>query len=244
MRNSLRMAERRALAAVAAAATALSQAFVHHGLQLYKVDKTLTHVAVARPNYLDLDTTPVSEGVKRIVDFINFTTKCTRRKLIDALAPSAAPKPILVVPTEGNAPATVVPAAPEPTPEQTAMIADLHWLVHQGHVIEFANGIVETAKKPLPRPPQNPKKPGAPKAEPSAPTQTKSAIVAETPVSETPAEVAIAEVTPAPTVEAKVAAEPVAAEIALAETVAEGSLEAMATKIPTTTVGPSQSPVE
>lgn len=40
------------------------------------------------------------------------------------------------------------------------MVGDLHWLVHQGHVIEFANGILETAKKPLPRParPQQPKK--------------------------------------------------------------------------------------
>ena len=173
-------------------ATALSQAFVHHGLQLYKVNKTLTHVAVARPSYLDLETTPVSEGVKRIVDFINFTTKCTRRKLIDALAPSPAPPTIIVVPAEGDAPAAA-PAAPEPTPEQNAMIADLHWLVHQGHVIEFANGIIETAKKPLPRPPQPPKKQAAPKAEPAGSAQTESAAVAETPAAETPAEVATAD---------------------------------------------------
>jgi hypothetical protein len=35
-----------------------------------------------------------------------------------------------------------------------AVLTDLHWLIHQGHVIEFANGTLETAKKPLPRPPQ------------------------------------------------------------------------------------------
>src|SRR5439155_2439614 len=40
----------------------------------------------------------------------------------------------------------------EPTPEQTAVIADLHWLIHQGHVLEFANGRIETAKKPAPKP--------------------------------------------------------------------------------------------
>jgi hypothetical protein len=40
--------------------------------------------------------------------------------------------------------------------------ADLHWLIHQGHVIEFANGTLETAKKPLPRPPKpEPKQPAA-----------------------------------------------------------------------------------
>ena len=139
-------------------ATALSQSFAKHSLQFFKVNKTVTHVAVARPHFLDLETTPVSDGVKKIVDFINANPKCNRRKLVEALAPSPAPAPIPVVPVaEGEtAPA---PAAPEPTTEQTAVIADLHWLVHQGHVIEFASGILETAKKPLPKPPKPEKKP-------------------------------------------------------------------------------------
>src|SRR5262249_51693773 len=60
-----------------------------------------------------------------------------------------------------------------PTPEQTAINADLHWLIHQGHVIEFANGVLETAKKPVPKPPKPPKpaeKQGeaAPQPEPAA----------------------------------------------------------------------------
>lgn len=138
-------------------ATSLSQSFAQQGLQFFKVNKTVTHVAVARPHFLDMETTPVSDGVKRIVDFINATPKCNRRKLIEALSPSPAPAPIPVVPAaEGEAVATptATPAAAEPTPEQTALIADLHWLVHQGHVIEFANGQMETAKKPAPRPPK------------------------------------------------------------------------------------------
>ena len=53
---------------------------------------------------------------------------------------------------EGGVP--TAPPAPEPTEEQTAVISDLHWLVHQGHVIEFANGVLETAKKPLAKPPK------------------------------------------------------------------------------------------
>ena len=64
----------------------LSQQFASHGLQFFKVNKTVTHVSVARPHYLDLETTPVSEGVKRIVDFINAHTKTTRRKLMEALS--------------------------------------------------------------------------------------------------------------------------------------------------------------
>lgn len=122
-------------------ATVLSQQFAQHGLQFFKVNKTITHVSVARPHFLDLETTPVSEGVKKIVEFINANPKCSRRKLIETLAPSPSPQ------TETN----------EPTPEQNAIIGDLHWLIHQGHVIEFADGLLETAKKPAPRPEPKPK---------------------------------------------------------------------------------------
>ena len=165
-------------------ATSLSQSFAHHGLQFFKVNKTVTHVAVARPHFLDIETTPVSTGVKRIVDFINANPKCNRRKLIDALAPSPAPTaPVIAAPAEGaEAAPAITPTAPEPTAEQTALISDLHWLVHQGHVMEFANGLLDTAKKPAPRPPK---------------PETKSAavapIVAET---ESPVEAVVNEVAP------------------------------------------------
>ena len=72
-------------------ATVLSQQFSGHGLQFFKVNKTLTHVCVARPHYLDMTATPVSEGVKRIVEYINANPKSTRRQLVEALAPSPAP---------------------------------------------------------------------------------------------------------------------------------------------------------
>jgi hypothetical protein len=128
-------------------ATTLSQQFNGHGLHFFKVNRTVTHVSVARPHFLDLAATPVSEGVKRIVDFINTHPRCTRRKLIETLAPTAAP----AVPADASAPAPAV----EASPEQTALAGDLHWLIHEGHVIEFAtNGILETAKRPLPRPPK------------------------------------------------------------------------------------------
>lgn len=157
-------------------ATVLSQQFAGHGLQFFKVNKTITHVSVARPHYLDLTLIPVSEGVKRIVDFINATPRCTRRQLLETLAPTpAAPPAPVAAPVEGQ-PATApaaVPAPPPPTPEQTAVIADLHWLVHQGHVIEFANGLLETAKKPLPKPPKP--EPKAKPAEGQAPAEPAAA---------------------------------------------------------------------
>ncbi|MCX6923702.1 MAG: hypothetical protein NT154_10920 [Verrucomicrobia bacterium] len=139
-------------------ATVLSQQFAGHGLQFFKVNKTLTHVCVARPHYLDMNATPVSEGVKQIVEYINANPKCTRRHLVEALAPSPVSPAGGAV--GGDSPAEPQPDSSQPTPEQTAVIADLHWLIHQGHVIEFANGILETAKKPLPKP--EPKRAPAP----------------------------------------------------------------------------------
>ena len=173
-------------------ASTLSQQFAHHGLQFFKVNKTVTHVAVARPQFLDLDATPVSENIKRIVSFINEHPKCTRRKLIETLAPVAKPTILEVKPDAAPAPAA------EATPEQTAIIADLHWLAHQGHIIEFADGKLETAKKPLPKPVKAEKKPAAEK------------VAAEKPAAEGEA---VASSEPAP--QAEVAAEPAAVETAV-----------------------------
>ena len=155
-------------------ATKLSQQFAQYGLQFFKVNKTVTHVSVARPTFLDLATTPVSENIKRIVEFINTNPKCTRRKLIESLAPTPKPTVIEIKPDTTPAPAAegetaaqpakpAAPAAPEATPEQTAVLVDLHWLIHQGAVLEFADGRMETAKKPAPRPPKPEKKVAAEK---------------------------------------------------------------------------------
>jgi len=150
-------------------ATKLSQMFAGLGLQFFKVNKTVTHVGVARPLFLDLETTPVSDGIRRIVQFINTNPKCTRKKLVEALAPTPKLTVIPVAPTP--APAAGVPgsstpmpkepaAVPvaDPTPEQTLVLVDLHWLIHSGAVLEFADGRMDTAKKPLPRPVKQEKK--------------------------------------------------------------------------------------
>jgi hypothetical protein len=149
-------------------ATILSQQFASRGLQFFKVNRAITHVAVARPRYLDLEATPVSEGVRRIVEFVNAHPKCTRKQLVETLAPAPARQVVPVVPVVPVAPVEGAPspaagAPAEMSPEVAAVMSDLHWLVHQGHVIEFANGVLETAKKPAPRP----EKP-AKQAEPSA----------------------------------------------------------------------------
>jgi hypothetical protein len=96
--------------------------------------------------------------------------------LIETLAPS--PTTIEVKPGEQK--------SDEPTLEQTAIIADLHWLVHQGHVLEFADGKLDTAKKPSPRPPKPEKKKPAAEGEVAVSTESgPQAEVAIEPVAET-----------------------------------------------------------
>lgn len=172
--------------------TALSGAFAQGGLQFFKRDKTVVHVAVARPHYLDLETTAVQPGIRRIIEYINANAQTTRKKLVEALAPSPAPTPAVApaasevtatpsadpapvatstdpatVPASAPeaAPTPVAPVAPEPTPEQQAVLSDLHWLIHQGHVMEFASGVLDTAKKPAPRPEPAPAQERAPRTE-------------------------------------------------------------------------------
>ena len=143
-------------------ATSLSQQFASRGLQFFKVNRSVTHVSVARPHFLDLEATPVSDGVRKIVEFIDAHRKCTHKQLLHALAPAPAAVPVATppaeqsAPVEGTAPAEApVVAAPEPaapSAEAAAVMMDLHWLIHQGHVIEFGNGVLETAKRPVPKP--------------------------------------------------------------------------------------------
>ena len=211
-------------------ATTLSQQFASRGLQFFKVNRAITHVAVARPRYLDLDATPVSEGVRKIVEFVNANPKCTRKQLVEALAP--APTVVPVTPAEGSPP----PAAGEPAgmpPEVAAVLTDLHWLAHQGHVIEFANGVLETAKKPAPKP----EKPAAKPAEPAAADGAPPASPAEAPSAELAAEVVI---DPGSIATATgVAAEAVApaAEVPLADGPAAEAPPAPAPEVPPPTPG-------
>jgi hypothetical protein len=149
--------------------TRLSEDFAHRGLHFFKVNKTVLHVAVARPRHLDSETNPVSDGIKRILKAIDETPACTRRKLLESLG---VPLPQTPEPSNSGSPQ---PEAP-PSPELQAIVTDLHWLIHEGHVIEFANGVLETAKKPAPRPMP------VPRAAPAGP-KTATAASANAPAS-------------------------------------------------------------
>jgi hypothetical protein len=206
-------------------ATSLSRSFSSNGLHFFKVNKTVTHVAVARPLFLDLDASPVSESIKRIVAYINEHPKCSRRKMVESLAPAPAAPTLIEIkqPAEpaaagaGTAPAPAAADPAAPTPEQTALIADLHWLIHQGHVLEFADGKLETAKKPAPKPVKPEPKPApavVPAAAQTAAPATEPAAAPTVPAAE--AGVPVTEPVAGPAVEAATVPPVAAPEIAVA----------------------------
>jgi hypothetical protein len=221
-------------------ATGLSRQFSTHGLHFFKVNKTFTHVSVARPQFLDLEITPVSENIKRIVGHINAHPKCTRRQLIEALAPTPQPAVIEIKPETVTAAGSVEPPKggtpnaaavnAEPTPEQTAIIADLHWLVHQGHVLEFADGRMDTAKKPAPRPP----KPEAKPTETKPTTEGEAAPTTVDPAGEVPVltEAEIPANEPEPAVEPEPAGEATAETPAPSEPAADAPASEAAADAP------------
>ena len=187
-------------------ATALSGTFASMGLQFFKRDKTVVHVAVARPHYLDVENSVVSETTKKIIEHINTNAGTNRKRLVETLAPSPAP-------AEPAADGT--PVASPLTAEQQTVLNDLHWLIHQGHVIEFASGMLETAKKPAPRPtpaPKAPKKGDKPATAPEAPASVSTeASSSETSEAVSAADIAATLAQEAPTEEAQAnasAAEP------------------------------------
>jgi hypothetical protein len=108
------------------------------GLQIFKAQKKIIHVSVARPRYLDRATTPTSEGFRKILDYLEAHPNQQRDKQWTGL---------LAQITE--------PAGEDAESIQRreqALGADLIWLLHQGHVIDFAMGNLQAALPPTPRP--------------------------------------------------------------------------------------------
>ena len=206
--------------------TVLSHQLANHGMQFFKVRKTVTHVSVARPRFLDPEVTPVSESIIRIVEFIRKTPGCSRRKLLEALAPevnleSAAAKNVGAAPVVAAAPApetvpATEPAAPTeaaPNPQAAGVVADLHWLIYEGHVIEFSSGLIELAQKPIIKPTPERKAPAqkAPKQAGAAATPDAAAAAPTTAVAAPDAKVSGSEAAPVPPA-AETAPAPVVAE--------------------------------
>jgi hypothetical protein len=149
-------------------------------LQIFKAHENITYVSVARPKMLDRQANPVSESLAAILDYLESNTGKPRGEQWKAL---------LALPTLPSDPAL----------RESALLRDFHWLLLQGHVIDFASKGLEIPRRPTARPPQERQeksqnnRPPRPVTTPKAPRP--AAIVPQTPQPnpEPPAEVSKAE---------------------------------------------------
>jgi hypothetical protein len=132
------------------------------GLHVFKAHKNLTYVSGARPRYLDRTITPVSDGVKSILDYVETSSHIARPDQWKAIVALYAGIPG----TEAE--------------RETAAAADLSWLIREGHLIDYARRGLEAARKPK-APLEKKKEAKEPAVKPAAAPETVK--IAEEPVS-------------------------------------------------------------
>lgn len=120
-------------------AQSLSRALSQAGLRFRKSPNRTTWVSSSRPRHLDLSQVAVSDSIRNILETIRGKKIIRRQELLDMLAPSP--------PSETAA----VDAAPPEDPARQTVIENLLWLTHEGYVIEYSDGRLESVPPHPPR---------------------------------------------------------------------------------------------
>ena len=103
------------------------------GLQIFKAHENITYISVARPRHLDRQSTPVAEGPSGILDYLESHPSTPRAEQWKALVSLRA------TPDDEAA-------------REAALAGYLSWLIHQGHVIDYARRGLEAVRKPKQKP--------------------------------------------------------------------------------------------
>jgi len=149
----------------------LGQQLKSKGLHIFKAHQNVTYVSVAQPRYLDRKAMPVADGVNAILEYLERHASTPRAdQWKELLARRSAP------------------AGATEADRESALAADLLWLLREGHVIDFARRGLEVATQSRPvvnRPPERSrhrpkKKPGDDKVA-AAPLQAGQPEAATTP---------------------------------------------------------------
>ena len=155
-------------------AQAIGKELTGRGLQIFKSHKKIIHVSMARPRYLDRETTPIGESFKAILEYLEAHPNQRRDKQWAALlalrtetadstgsVTTAPVEEASATSTESSTPTAPVAAAPDAETlkkREQALGADLLWLLHQGHVLDFAMGNLQAATRPAPKKTPQPSK--------------------------------------------------------------------------------------
>ncbi len=135
----------------------------HEGFHFFKDPKGITYLSRIKPQRFE-SITHLSEQIQKLLVYLREHFGCTRKQLMAHFVPkptAAAPVP---APTPDPAPETPVPISEAVAPavpvlvtvsEEDRVLADLHWLIQDGYVVEFSNGRLwaQADKPPPPRPP-------------------------------------------------------------------------------------------
>jgi len=117
----------------------LGQEFQKAGLQIFKAHENITYVSVARPRPIDRVANPVSPSLSAILDYLEAHPGEPRAKQWQALLAQVA-----------------LPEDADPAARETSLLRDFYWLLHQGHVVDYATKGLEIPRRPQPseRPPK------------------------------------------------------------------------------------------
>jgi hypothetical protein len=131
-------------------ANRLREAFLKGGLHIFKGTKGIQFVNVARLQPLTGDANLISDTVRVILDYLKGHPRADRKSLSEAVhskieallgVSSADSSQALREGIDSNKGVSMTPTAQR-------MTEDLHWLIRQGHVIEYHLGGLELAKEP------------------------------------------------------------------------------------------------
>jgi hypothetical protein len=103
----------------------LSGAFRQGGLQIFRHRKGMLFVSPIRARPLSHETSSVSSSIQGILAALKETPGMNRKQLLDKLSPEGGDEP----------------EARERT--KRSLASDLHWLVNEGHVVEFNDGSLD-----------------------------------------------------------------------------------------------------
>ena len=110
----------------------MSRQFESKGLQIFKAHQNVTYIAPARPRYLDREATPISDALCAMLQYMETHASTPRAEQWKALVELR--------------PVTLELVA---TARETAVAADLAWLLREGHVIDYAERGLEAVRKPV-----------------------------------------------------------------------------------------------
>lgn len=110
-----------------ALAHACGQVLAKEGLQLFKAHENFTYAGVSRPHALDRQSFPVSDSISQLLTIVEERPGISRADLRQAV--------------ENPGDGSTNPESPKPS----SFTADLSWLLHQGHLVDFAGRGLESA---------------------------------------------------------------------------------------------------